>query len=78
MLLGCDSGQRLEPVREVRGTLFKRPLLHGMGYLVGNVEVKWRSVINDLLKLLIRWPRKALLHIGIGEEQLPPLRGDLI
>ena len=31
MLLGCDACQRLEPVRIVRGALFDRPILHGIG-----------------------------------------------
>jgi len=53
VLLGGDAGQRLEPMREVRGTMLERPLLHRVGDLVGNLEVERLAILDHMHELLV-------------------------
>ena len=78
MLLGRDARERLEPVREVRGALLERPLLHCVGNLVGDVQIEGRAVVDDLAELLVRGLGEPLLHDGVRKEQASVLLCDLI
>ena len=78
MLLGRDAGERLEPVRVVRGALLERPLLHGVGDLVGDVEVEGLALLDDLRELLVRRLGETFLHDLVGEQQAAVLLGDLV
>ena len=46
MLLGRAAGERLEPVREVRGALREGPLLHRAGDVVRNGGVEGLAVVH--------------------------------
>ena len=76
VLLGRDARERLEPVREVRGALLERPLLHRVRDLVGDVKIERLAVVDDLAKFLVRWLGEPLLHHGVREEQAAVLLGD--
>ena len=78
VLLGRDAGERLEPVREVRGALLQRPLLHRVGDLVCDVEVKGLALLDDLSELFVRRLGEPLLHDLIGKQQAAVLLGDLV
>ena len=78
MLLGGDARQRLEPVREVRGTVLERPVLHRVGHLVGDVDVERLALLDDLHEFLVRRLRQTLLHVCIGKEQAPVLLRDFV
>ncbi len=78
VLLGGDAGQRLEPVRVVRGALLQCPLLHGVSDLVGDVEVEGLALLDDLGELLVRRLGETLLHHLVGEEKGAVLLGDLV
>ena len=71
VLLGRDARQRLEPVGVVRGALLERPLLHGMGDLVGDVDIERRALLDDLHELLVGRLGETLLHVLVGEQQAP-------
>ena len=62
MFLGRDAGEGLEPVRVVRGPLFNRPFLHGMGNNVRNLEIERLAVLDGPHELLVRCGRQTLLH----------------
>ena len=76
VLLGRDAGERLEPVREVRGALLERPLLHRVRDLVGDVQVERLAVVDDLAELLVRRLGEPLLHHGVREQQAAVLLRD--
>ena len=50
VLLGGQAGHRLEQVREVRGALFHRPVLHGGGDGVGDGRVERGALLDGLLQ----------------------------
>ena len=77
VLLGRDARERLEPVRVVRGTLLERPLLHGVGNLVGDVEVECLALLDDAGELLVGGLGQTLAHDGVAEHQAAVLLGDL-
>ena len=68
MLFGSNAGEWLEPMRIVRGTLFNRPFLHGVGNNVRNFEVERLSALNSLHELLVRCGRQTLLHGVLIED----------
>ena len=78
VLLARDAVERLEPVRKVRGTALERPLLHGVGDLVGDVEVDGLVFPNDPRELLVRGFRKPFAHVGVGEHQAAELGRDFV
>ena len=51
MLLGGDAGHRLEPVREVRGALFDRPVFHGIGHDARGIVIKTLALFHRRLHL---------------------------
>ena len=63
-----DSGKGLKPVGKVSGTFFDCPLLHCMCNLIGQINVKWLSVIQRLLKSLVGFLRQAFLHYTLIEH----------
>ena len=65
VLLGGDAGHRLEPVREVRGALFDRPVLHGIGHDARGVVIKTLAIFHRRLHLPVRFRRQPLAHDGI-------------
>ncbi len=50
VLLGGQAGHRLEQVREVRGALFDRPVLHGGGDGVGDGRIERSALLDGLLE----------------------------
>ncbi len=72
VLLGGEAGQRLEPVRVVRGALLHRPLLHGRRDGVGERRRRaarpWRASVCRRLKTSLgrRWRCSA------GEKTFAP------
>jgi hypothetical protein len=46
MLLGSDTGQRLEPVGKMSGAVGHSPILHGLRDRVGDTAVKPASFID--------------------------------
>ena len=78
MLLGGDARQGLEPVGEVRRALLERPLLHGVGDLVGDVEVDVLALVYDAPQLLVGGLGQTLLHVRIGEYQAAVFLGYLV
>ncbi len=53
VLLARDAGERLEPVREVRGAVLERPVLHCVRDLVRDVEVELLALVDYATKLLV-------------------------
>ena len=78
VLLARDAVERLEPVREVRGTKLERPLLHGVGDLVGDIEVDRFVLLYDAGELLVGGLGKALAHVGVRKHQAAVLLGYLV
>ena len=78
VLLGGDAGEGLEPVREVGGAHLERPLLHGMGDLVGDVDVEGLAVVHDAPELLVGGFGQPLLHDCLREDETAVFRGHAI
>ena len=53
VLLGGDAGERLEPVRVVRGAVFDGPFLHRVGDDVGDLEVERAILLDGLGEVLV-------------------------
>ena len=70
VLLGGHAGQRLEPVREVRGAALHRPFLHGGGDGVGERGLEQLAGLERLLKLLVHRLRQPLALDGGREHVL--------
>ena len=68
VLLGRDAGERLEPVREVRGALLDGPLLHGVGHDVRHLSVERLAFLDGLAQALVGGGRKPLLHRVLVEH----------
>ena len=65
MLFGGDSGHRLEPVGEMRRTLFDRPILHRVGDHVRDIAIELAPALNRAAKRLVILVGQAVLHDGI-------------
>ena len=68
MLLGRDAGQRLEPVRVVRGALLDCPFLHGVGNHIGHLEVQRLTLLDGLHQVFVRCRWQPLLHRVLVEH----------
>ena len=73
VLLGGDAGERLEPVREVRGALLHRPVLHGGGHGVGEGGVERLAAVERLLQRAEHRLGQALALDG-GREDVRAVR----
>ena len=65
VLLGGNACHGLEPVGKVGGSLFDRPILHGVGHDIGRLAVKSFAFVDGTLDLLENVPRQARAHDGI-------------
>ncbi len=70
VLLGGGAGERLEPVRVVRGALLQRPLQHRVGDLVGEVDVEALAAGHGGLQALEGVLGEAVLLDRGGEDVL--------
>ena len=70
VLLGRRVGQRLEPVREVRGAVLHRPLAHLLGDGVGERRVERLAAVERRLQLLEDVLGQAFLLDGEVEDVL--------
>jgi hypothetical protein len=52
VLFGSGASQRLKPVREVRGALLKRPVLHRRGDHIGELGVQHVALLDGGLQPL--------------------------
>ena len=69
VLFGGDAGQRLEPVRVVRGAVLDRPVLHRRRDGVGDRRVERLAVRDRPAQRLIDRLRQArLLHVVVEHE----------
>ena len=68
VLLGRDAGERLEPVREVRGALLDGPFLHGMRYDVGHLYLQRLALLHGFEQALVRRRGQTLLHRVLVEH----------
>ena len=69
VLLGGDAGQRLEPVRVVRGAMFDRPVLDGRGDGVRDRGIELVTVRDGATQGLISGLRKTgPLHLVVEHE----------
>ena len=62
MLLRRGTRHGLEPVRVVSGSPFQSPLLHGVGYVRGNVRVQRQAVLDGGQEGFRRVLGQVLLH----------------
>ena len=62
VFLGGDAGHRLEPVREVRGALFDRPVFHGIGHDARGIVIETLALFHRRLHLPVRFLRQTLAH----------------
>ena len=62
VLLGGDTGHRLEPVREVRRALLDRPVLHGIGHDARCVVIETFALFHRRLHLPVGLLRQPLAH----------------
>ena len=69
VLLGGDAGQRLEPVRVVRGAVFDRPVLDRRGDGVGDRGIELFTVRDGAAQGFVRGLRKTgPLHLVVEHE----------
>ena len=69
VLLGGDAGQRLEPVRVVRGAMFDRPVLDSRGDGVGNRGIEQFTVRDGAAQGFVCGLRKTgPLHLVVEDE----------
>ena len=68
VLLGGAAGERLEPVGEVRRAAVHRPLLEGVGHLVGDGGIERRVVAHRVQQRLRRVLRQILAHDALVED----------
>ena len=61
------AGQRLEPVGIMGGPPFNGPVLHGMGYNVGDGRIQFRAILHGLFQLLKHTLGKPFFHNGFIE-----------
>ena len=69
VLLGRDAGERLEPVRVVRGAVLDRPILHRRGDGVGDRGVERLAVRDRPAQRLVRGLRQPRLLFGVVEHE---------
>ena len=62
VLLGGDAGHRLEPVREVRGAFFDRPVFHGIGHDTRGIVIETLALFHRRLHLPVGLLRQPLAH----------------
>ena len=69
VLLGGDAGERLEPVRVVRGAVLDRPFLHRLRDGVGGGEIERLAVRHRAAQRVIhRLGETGLLHLVVEDE----------
>ena len=77
VLFGGDAGQGLEPVGEVSGALFDRPLLHSLGDHVEDGEVKGSAVVDGTLHSGVGLGGETFLHSGVAEYKFTKMLGNV-
>ena len=68
VLLRRDAGERLEPVRVVRGALLDGPFLHGVRHHVGHLYVEGLALLDGSEQALVRRGRESFLHRVLVEH----------
>ena len=68
MLLGGESGQRVEDVRVMRRTLLDGPVLHRGSYVVGEGRVEWNALVDGCRDSLEDVLGQAGFHRREGED----------
>ena len=76
MLLRGQTGHRLEPVREVGGTVLDSPFLHGRRDRIRHIELQVRSVLDGLANCTVDILREAVLHDLVVKNQTSVDFGD--
>ena len=69
VLFRGDTGHRLEPVRGVGGALFYRPVFHGGGHSVGQVQIQLSAFVYGLSQGLVDIRREPCPHHPVVEYQ---------
>ena len=78
VLLGRDAGQRLEPVRVVRGAVLDRPVLQRRRHRVGRRQLERLAARDRRAQRAIRRLRQALLlHLVVEHEAAEDIGGFL-
>ena len=62
MLFRCHAGHGLEPVGEMGGPLFQRPLFHGFRNLIGYLQIQLLPVFHTGFPCLEGGSGKPFLH----------------
>ena len=75
MLLGRAFGQRLEPMRIVRHSVFGSPLLHAFGHSVSHVTLQACTIVHHIDHLCIDVLRKVRVHLFAVEDFLAEILG---
>ena len=75
VLLGGQSGLRLEPVREVRRTALDRPLFDRLRDARRDVEVELFAVTNRVDELRVRFARQLVAHLSHAKRVDPEILG---
>ena len=77
VLLGGHAGQGLEPVGVVGGTLLNSPVLHGVGYYVGNGGIDGAPLFDGLGQSLVDLAGQPGAHDVVVEDHAAKELGNL-
>ena len=69
MLFGGRTGERLEPVRKVRGSAVHRPLLHGVGHIACDTRIEGGTFVNGCNQLFADILGQVFAH-GVDVEHV--------
>ena len=70
VLFGGNARHGLEPVREMGGAFFQRPVFHGVGYHVGGFRRKLCVRVQASEVFLVGFARESRRHHSVVENQL--------
>ncbi len=70
MLLGGALREGLEPVGVVGDAVLVSPLLHALGYGIGDGAVEWGTVVDDIDEFLVHVALQVLVHLCPCEHVL--------
>ena len=69
MLFRRDTGHGLEPMSKMGGPLFNGPILHGVGYAIGNALVETLALFDRPLQRLVDRLRQPFPHDSVVKYQ---------
>ena len=75
MLFGRQAGERLEPMRVMRGAFSARPFFHAQGDLARHFTVDHAAMIDSIHDSPVRILGKESLHGVLAEHVLPVIIG---